>query len=557
MKISTKIILTNIGFFCIIGLLSVLAVYQLESLQKITAEQERISSALRSQIEADMMHDGLRADVLFALKAAAENEMSLKDEAVSSTAEHVENFKSQIAEVDKLDISKEVEDALASLREPLDRYSKSAINITNLSFQNPAAAQAAYPAFQKDFEYLEGAMGSFSDVIQAEFEKVQEHITATESLIKVLITIVVAFALVLAGLSWWKMTVGVVKPIINMTGVMTALSQGNIRIEIPDAGKKDEIGAMAKALLVFKNNALETENMRARQKEMERMAEEQRKAEMTRIADDFEGQVMGVIKAVSAAAEQMQASAQHLSAIATQTSSQVSAVSAATEEASVNVQSVAAAIEEFTASIQEINRQIAGTTSESRAASEEAQKTNRLVDTLQKTSEGVGEVVALIQAISEQTNLLALNATIEAARAGEAGKGFSVVANEVKNLAGQTKKSTDEIREKISHMLELSGNSASAVKSISDVIGRISENASAVAAAAEQQGATTREISNSVQQAALGTQEVARNITGVSQSSAETGQMASEVLSASSELMRQSEILRGEVEKFIKGIRAA
>lgn len=344
-------------------------------------------------------------------------------------------------------------------------------------------------------------------------------------------------------------------PISSMATVLAFFAKNDLNHAIPGTNRFDEIGDMAKAAQVFKDNAIEAEKMRGRQKEMGRMTEEQRKEDMNKIADDFEKQVMGVIKAVSAAAEQMQASAQHLSNISSQTSEQVSAVSAATEEASVNVQSVASAIEEFTSAINEINRQITGTTSQSREASEEAQRTNKLVDTLQTTSQGIGEVVLLIQAISEQTNLLALNATIEAARAGDAGKGFSVVANEVKSLAGQTRKSTDDIREKIGHMQELAQGSVMAVKTISDMIQKISENAGAVAAAAEEQGATTREISNSVQQAALGAQEVAKNITGVAQSSAETGQMATEVLSASSELSRQAEILRGEVEKFIKSIR--
>jgi methyl-accepting chemotaxis protein len=346
------------------------------------------------------------------------------------------------------------------------------------------------------------------------------------------------------------------KPISNITSVMSLVAKGDLEQNVPSIERGDEIGDMAKALQVFKDNGIEARKMAERQKAMEKEVEAQRRADMLKIADDFEAQVMGVIKGVSAAAEQMQSSAQHLSSIATETSSQVTAVSAATEEASANVQAVAAAIEEFTSSIQEINRQIAGTTNQSHEATQEAGRTNDLVATLLTTSQGVGEVVGLIQAISEQTNLLALNATIEAARAGEAGKGFSVVANEVKNLAGQTKKSTDDIRDKIGHMQDLASGSATAVKTISDMIRKISENAAAVAAAAEEQGATTREISNSVQQAALGTQEVARNISGVSESSAETGRMATDVLNASGELSRQSETLRLEVEKFISTIRA-
>lgn len=364
-------------------------------------------------------------------------------------------------------------------------------------------------------------------------------------------------ALLVIGLIAFVVARGISRPISSMADVMSYVAKGDLNREIVGADRSDEIGDMARALQVFKETAIETEKMRARQKQAEEEAVIARKQDLMRIADGFERQVMGVINSVSAAAEQMRISAESLSGIAADTSGQVMTVSSATEEASCNVQSVAAAIEEFSISIQEINRQIAGTTQQSRDASEEAERTNSLVDTLLKTSEGVGEVVGLIHAISEQTNLLALNATIEAARAGEAGKGFSVVANEVKNLAGQTKKSTDDIREKVMHMQSLAADSARAIRSISDVINKISENASAVAAAAEQQGATTREISGSVQQAALGTQEVSKSIIIVSKSSEETGQMASQVLEAANDLGKQSDILRREVEQFIKGIRQA
>lgn len=349
---------------------------------------------------------------------------------------------------------------------------------------------------------------------------------------------------------------GISEPIKRMTLAMKELAGGNLQIAIPYTERSDEIGSMASAVQVFKENALEAEQLRAQQEEMKRKAEEQRRADMNMIADNFEQQVMGVIESVTAAATEMQASAQGLSAIAEETSKQVVSVSSATDQASTNVQTVSSAAEELSASIQEINMQISETTRRMGEATNQAAETNKSMEILRSTTTEIGQVITLIDDIAEQTNLLALNATIEAARAGEAGKGFAVVASEVKNLASQTGKATEEIREKISRMQQMATESATAVENINGMIQTIAQSTAIVAAAAEEQGAATTEISRNIQEASTGTQEISANIGGVSEASQETGRMSADVLSASNELSHQAEILKGEVNKFISSIRS-
>ncbi|MBU0726228.1 MAG: Cache 3/Cache 2 fusion domain-containing protein [Alphaproteobacteria bacterium] len=346
-------------------------------------------------------------------------------------------------------------------------------------------------------------------------------------------------------------------PIGRLSGLMGEVATGRIDQTTPYTGRGDEIGAMARALDVFKVNAQEKLQMEAaRQQDAQRAAEEKRQA-MTDLADQFERSVGSIVEMVSTAAGDMETAAQTLHATLQETNAQASTVSAAANEATTNVETVATACEELAASVREIGQQVNQSSDISGRAVRNAVETQGTAEGLVVSAQKIGEVVNLIQEIAAQTNLLALNATIEAARAGEAGKGFAVVASEVKNLATQTAKATEDITLQIGEVQDVSHRTVEAIKQIALVIGESNEIASTIASAVEQQDAATQEIARNVQQASAGTSEVSSAIVQVSQAASEGGTAATQVLSSAQELSRTAASLRSEVTSFVAKVRAA
>src|SRR5262245_27376305 len=367
----------------------------------------------------------------------------------------------------------------------------------------------------------------------------------------------IAVALLLIGTCVFSVFT-IARPMRALSVSMEELAGGNFAVVLPGLGRKDELGDVAGAVEKFKvvseQKAREEAEAKMRQ---DKIAAEQRKADMVRLANSFEAAVGEIVDTVSSASTELEASATTLTATAERSQGLATAVAAASEEASTNVQSVASATEELTSSVTEISRQVQESARMASEAVGQARTTNERVSELSKAAARIGDVVELINTIAGQTNLLALNATIEAARAGEAGRGFAVVASEVKALAEQTAKATGEISQQIAGIQGATEESVTAIKEISGTIERLSEISSTIAAAVEEQGAATQEISRNVQQAAQGTQQVSSNITDVQRGAGETGSASSQVLSAAQMLSGDSNRLKVEVAKFLDTVRAA
>ncbi|RXH02178.1 methyl-accepting chemotaxis protein [Bradyrhizobium vignae] len=353
------------------------------------------------------------------------------------------------------------------------------------------------------------------------------------------------------------MNLSLTRPMAQMTRAMDRLARNELAIEIEHAHRRDEIGNMAKAVQVFKDNAIRVRQLEAEQKDIEARGATERKNEMHRLAGQFEAAVGEIIDTVSSASTELEAAAGTLTKTARSTEDLSLAVASSSDQASSNVQSVASATEEMTSSIVEIGRQVETSTRIARQAVIQAEATDGRIVVLTAAAGRIGDVVELINAIAAQTNLLALNATIEAARAGEAGRGFAVVAAEVKELAAQTAKATHDISEQVAAIQAATQESVTAIKEIGSTIGNISQITATIAAAVEEQNAATREISRNVQQAAAGTSEVATNIGQVNNGAAETGSAASQVLSSAQALAADSSRLKLEVRQFLETIRAA
>ncbi len=346
------------------------------------------------------------------------------------------------------------------------------------------------------------------------------------------------------------------KPLSAMSTVMGTMASGQLNVTVPDQNRKDEVGVMAVALESFRQGLADAERMRVEQEKAKALEMEQT-TRRAAIADAFASEMATLAESFVTSSKEVQGAAQNLSATAEETSRQAQTVATAAEESSSNVQTVASATEEMAASVREIAGKVNQSAQIAEQAVKEAAATEGDIRELSHSAEAIGQVIELINTIAGQTNLLALNATIEAARAGEAGKGFAVVAAEVKQLAAQTAKATEEISAKIGEIQQATGRTVNSITTISNTISQIRDISSMVAAAVEEQGAATQEIAGNTQRAAQGTEAVTSNISGVGQAAEMTGTASTQLMGLSNTLGAQANRLQDEVGAFVKNLRAA
>ncbi len=576
---------TKLGISSALGilLLAAMIVIQIKGNVTVRAADER---ALRQQtivadaIDAKASIRGMQIGVRDLRLARANADLDKADEYLKARQRSATRFADEML---KLSSSKENRERIEKLRGMVGDYAGRANDIAKVlreaielrskaagGSQLPADARARIEALDTEAVriarevtlpiavQLEALANQIVEFAKKSVEDAQAASAAEMLLIERENLAIGAATMLLLILSCVLSIFTVARPMQALGRAMNTLAEGDFSVVLPGLGRKDEIGAVADFVEKFKVLAQEKARHEAEAKAIEEhQAAERRKADMRKLADDFEAAIGEIVETVSSASTELEAAAGTLTQTADLTQRLSISVASASEEASANVQSVASATEEMSSSVSEIGRQIEASTAIARAAVDQAQQTDIRINKLNQAASKIGDVINLITTIAEQTNLLALNATIEAARAGESGRGFAVVASEVKALAAQTAKATGEISEQIGEIQSATAESVAAIKEIGETIGRISQVTSTIAAAVEEQGAATQEIARNVQQAAEGTTQVASSISEVNRGASETGSASSQVLSSAQSLSTESSRLRVEVDKFLSTVRAA
>jgi methyl-accepting chemotaxis protein len=544
------------GVIAILALaaVSVLGVWGTNEAAKGSAQISTIGSAIRNHLEADMMHDALRADVLLALREGR-NAIQARDEVVAETTDHIQNFEARLEANKALELPADARKALDEVGPSLATYITGAREIVELAFKDNYAAQKNFDAFMEKFEALEEKMGETSDAIQNSADTIKAGIDSeVQGIFMALIAVIIVSVIAVIGVLTLTAR-SVVRPVKAMTAAMGSLAAGDLSTEIPGRDRKDEIGAMAGALAVLKENSTRAHELSGEQSHVHE-AQRKRAEVLEMLCREFDAEMSKGLTDVTNSLQTMQTAVTSMEKSAEETAGEANHANQASAQTASSVSSVANATGELSTTIIEITRQVAQSNQIAGEAANQARQTNEQIKGLAIAAEKVGAIVQLINEIASQTNLLALNATIEAARAGEAGKGFAVVASEVKNLANQTAKATEEIASHVGAIQNETQRSVSAIQSVAAIIEQINQLTSSVATAVELQGAATQEIVRSVDQASGGTREVTESINTVVGAAGESRNAAARLTDVTSALSTQSQSLRSGVERFLANVKA-
>lgn len=555
MKLQTK-------FNLISGIASIL-VFALVTVSVVVARQNReqislldvIQNVTQRHMEADMMHDAIRADVLAAVVSKYNNDARGAKAAMADLKEHYARFKEQVILNKQEKLPKDIVASMDKMLPALRDYMRSAAVVIQAA-QGGDDLSKPLSNFSKQFSIMEAEYDKVSEEIDNWSEEVKKISVQTEELgsrLCIVFSILAMLSVAAVPLYAWK---GLFVPIVLSIEQMGKLAKGDYHVDLTEVNRQDEVGAISSALIVFKENTIERLRLEEKQKNAEALSREEKKQAMHELAKRFEDRVQGIIQTVAAASTQLYQTSESMSGVIHSTSQKADGVSKATGETSQGVQGVASAAEEMSATVREIAQQITKSVSSVQAAVEQVTKADETSAQLDAATQKIGQIVDVIQAIAGQINLLALNATIESARTGEAGKGFAVVAGEVKNLANQTSKATDEIAGNINSIQQVSHQVIGALRSIKDTIAGVAEISSVISAAVEEQSATTNEIAANMNNAARGITQINDDIGEVSKLSTEASFSATQTLDAAKLLSKESETLRAEVIAFLSDIRS-
>jgi methyl-accepting chemotaxis protein len=537
------------GFGFILVLLLTIGAIGVSTLVSSNADFATYRQAARETAEAGRV----QANMLEARIAVKNFIMTGSQADIDVVESRLESTRVILAELADLVDGGETDQLIAEARNDLQAYVAAFRELTSLTRGRGEAAARSVdvigPKIAAELEEFKLASKELQD-------RLGPQATAEMERAVTIMLIVAAAGVVLGACAAWSIGTGIARPISTITDAMRKLAGGDKSTDIPGLDHGDEIGAMARAVVVFKENMIKAEDLAANEMEAAQ-ARDLRARHIEELTRDFDANICELLDVVASAATEMQSTAQSMSGIASDTNHRATSVASAAEQASANVQTVASATEELSSSIQEISRQVSQSSAIASRAVTEANRTDGQVQGLAASAQKIGEVVNLISAIAQQTNLLALNATIEAARAGEAGKGFAVVATEVKALATQTAQATEEISQQIASIQVETAEAVSAIQMFGVTVGEVNEIASTIASAVEEQTAATSEIARNVEQASEGTREVTSNIIEVTSSASETGAAATQVTGVAADLSQRAETLKSRVERFLADVRAA